>query len=242
MGGVWSSGTESQCYCANVGDSRAILSINNGKRIEPLSRDHKPSDPKEQKRVITAGGRIYANAIPNPAALQKTPGLSQSPSTQNVILASGPTRVLPGRLSVSRSFGDIEAKLQKFGGNDKVVIADPEISEFTIDKEHDFILLGSDGIFDKLSNEEITNCVWSSVRKNAKEKNGSSIHELCGGAVEEVIKLAMTKNSLDNVTAVLVCLKGLKQALKSKAGRSEALGSRNRNGRGSASQAQLRLS
>jgi protein phosphatase 2C family protein 2/3 len=35
--------------------------------------------------------------------------------------------VLPGRLSVTRAFGDIEAKLEKFGGNSGVVIAEPEI-------------------------------------------------------------------------------------------------------------------
>jgi protein phosphatase 2C family protein 2/3 len=39
----------------------------------------------------------------------------------------GPLRVLPGRLSVSRTFGDAEAKISKFGGNPKVVISDPEI-------------------------------------------------------------------------------------------------------------------
>lgn len=31
--------------------------------------------------------------------------------------------MLPGRLSVSRTFGDIEAKLEKFGGKSGVVIA-----------------------------------------------------------------------------------------------------------------------
>jgi len=30
-------------------------------------------------------------------------------------------------LSVSRAFGDIEAKLAKYGGNDQVLVADPEI-------------------------------------------------------------------------------------------------------------------
>ena len=39
----------------------------------------------------------------------------------------GPVRVNPGRLSVSRTFGDIEAKLTRFGGNPKVVVAEPEI-------------------------------------------------------------------------------------------------------------------
>lgn len=35
------------CYCANVGDSRAILSGEYGKKIFPLSRDHKPLDELE---------------------------------------------------------------------------------------------------------------------------------------------------------------------------------------------------
>jgi protein phosphatase 2C family protein 2/3 len=42
----------------------------------------------------------------------------------------GPVRVLPGRLSVSRTFGDSEAKLEYKGGNSKVVVAEPEIKVF----------------------------------------------------------------------------------------------------------------
>jgi len=44
----------------------------------------------------------------------------------------GPFRVLPGRLSVSRTFGDIEAKLERLGGKPGVVIAQPEIASFTL--------------------------------------------------------------------------------------------------------------
>lgn len=39
----------------------------------------------------------------------------------NMIL--GPSRVLPGRLSVSRTIGDIEAKLRKYGGKEGVISA-----------------------------------------------------------------------------------------------------------------------
>jgi protein phosphatase 2C family protein 2/3 len=72
--------------------------------------------------------------------------------------------VLPGRLSVSRTFGDIEAKIEKKGGNRNVVIAVPDIKSFRIQDDHDFIVIGSDGIYDKISNKEAIECVWNSVR------------------------------------------------------------------------------
>jgi protein phosphatase 2C family protein 2/3 len=62
---------------------------------------------------------------------------------------------MPGRLSVSRTFGDCLAKLEQYGGNPNVIISEPEIMVFDINNSTDYILLGSDGVFDKLTNEEI---------------------------------------------------------------------------------------
>ena len=50
---------------ANVGDSRAILSGDEGSRVFPLSRDHKPTDEFEERRVIEAGGKIYSRQMPS---------------------------------------------------------------------------------------------------------------------------------------------------------------------------------
>lgn len=76
----------------------------------------------------------------------------------------GPYRVLPGRLSVSRTFGDIEAKMEKFGGKPGVVSAVPEISQFSIkDDNHDFIVLGCDGIFDRLNSINVVDAAWSAM-------------------------------------------------------------------------------
>ena len=47
------------CYVANVGDSRAVLSCDGGAKIFPLTRDHKPSEELENKRIIEAGGQVY---------------------------------------------------------------------------------------------------------------------------------------------------------------------------------------
>lgn len=51
--------------------------------------------------------------------------------------------MFPGRLSVARSFGDIEAKLDYLGGKEGVVIAQPDVISFKIQDNHDFVLLAS---------------------------------------------------------------------------------------------------
>ena len=50
---------DEECYVANVGDSRAILSTDHGKDWLPLSRDHCPSKDYEVKRITANGGQIY---------------------------------------------------------------------------------------------------------------------------------------------------------------------------------------
>ena len=69
--------------------------------------------------------------------------------------------MLPGRLSVSRAFGDVEAKIWSRGGNPMCLIAEPEIHAFKVTEDCDFVILGSDGIFSKLSNKDITREVWN---------------------------------------------------------------------------------
>ena len=50
---------DDKAYIANVGDSRAIMSIDAGSSIGVLSRDHKPDDELEKIRIQAAGGKIY---------------------------------------------------------------------------------------------------------------------------------------------------------------------------------------
>ena len=51
--------TENKIFIANIGDSRAIMSINNGTKIKQLTVDHKPNNIKEYERVIKNGGKVY---------------------------------------------------------------------------------------------------------------------------------------------------------------------------------------
>ena len=83
------------CYIANLGDSRALYSMDNGKKFFQLSRDHKPNDPIEKKRIYKAGGNIYKSNF------QQVSESSMIGFKSKENLSSLPYRIFPGRLSVS---------------------------------------------------------------------------------------------------------------------------------------------
>lgn len=131
------------------------MSANGGEKLFLLSTDHKPTEESEMKRIIENGGRIYQNS----QVIQTNPALGEAGKQ----VVYGPHRVFPGRLSVSKTIGDIEAKVEKYEGNPKVVIADPDITAFEIKDNHDFIIIGCDGIFDKLSSKDTIHIAWQKV-------------------------------------------------------------------------------
>lgn len=102
-------------FVINVGDSRAIGSKNHGQVALDLSDDHKPSEVGEFNRIEKAGGHIYqTHSVINQDG---QPCLQQirvtKPPTDKYTMDNpliGPYRVFPGRLSVCRTFGDLEAK------------------------------------------------------------------------------------------------------------------------------------
>ena len=129
--------------CANVGDSRAIAVFdeNNDKNLNqlkaiPLSIDYKLDMPEERNRILMSGGVVEQ-------------------ATNCFGVKTGPLRIFapggdyPG-LAMSRSIGDLEGK--KFG-----VTAEPGIIEYNISENTKYVVLGSDGIWEFLSNEHVKN-------------------------------------------------------------------------------------
>lgn len=53
--------TKDKLYYANCGDSRTIL-VRNGV-AEEITKDHKPQDPEEEKRIKNAGGFVADNRV-----------------------------------------------------------------------------------------------------------------------------------------------------------------------------------
>ena len=181
---------------SNTGDSRIVI-YKNGK-IFFVTEDHKPCYEKEKERIKNAGGQIYQSP-------------SIIPIYQNGKRVELPWRVLPGRLSVSRTFGDIEAKNEKFGGKKGVIVPTPDISEIELNNEFDFMVIGCDGIFDVVSNEELFD-IWNIVLnenknnfyKNIEKNNEIDTDNLCGDFAGLIIKSALAKNSYDNVSCIVI--------------------------------------
>lgn len=169
---------DKKVYSASVGDSRAVLATYSNivpliqtpaieenialigvkkqrksissKKINylQLTRDHRPNDIEEANRIIGSRGRIKR--------LQDSEG--------NKI---GPCRVwesetnMPG-LDVTRSIGD---NMTKSIG----VIAVPDITVHEIDSKNDlFIVLGTDGLWDVMDNEDVVDFVGHYREKTSK--------------------------------------------------------------------------
>ena len=84
---------DDMCYVANLGDSRAIYSYDSGNKFYQLSRDQKPNDPKEKKRIYKAGGSIFKASLSQygfPFTIK-----------ESELGFKIPFRILPGRLAVS---------------------------------------------------------------------------------------------------------------------------------------------
>ena len=173
--------TPTRICCINVGDSRCIIGKFNGYewKSKPLSRDHKPSEPDEMNRIIKSGGRVE----------------SFRDNFGNFV---GPERVWnkqgdgPG-LAMSRSFGDEI-------GHKVGIVVDPEIMEHYFLKEDKFIILGSDGIWEFISNEEVVEIVKDYYLQNNIE---GAIDHLYNEASKRWI---MDQEVIDDITIIVIFL------------------------------------
>jgi serine/threonine protein phosphatase PrpC len=149
---------------------------------------------------------------------------------------------------VSKTFGDIEAKRPRYGGNPNVIVCEPDIKCFKVQDNFDFIMIGCDGIFERLNNRDCIDMVWDRITEqisisnrmlngdalkggrrdeskrrskpslNAKETShqGSvyNEHQAAADGVEIIIRGAAASRSLDNITSLILGLRGLKNTIK----------------------------
>jgi len=163
--------TQRTLLAANIGDSRAVLCRDH--KAWDLSRDHKPNDPTERERIERLGGSVVWCG-------------ETTPDTGTPIPGKGIYRV-NGNLALSRAIGDRSERPH--------VTAEPEIVSVPIDPERDeFVILGTDGLWDVFESDEAVECVKISIRAGVARTDVARV------LVEEAMRLG----TWDNVTVVVI--------------------------------------
>jgi protein phosphatase 2C len=156
----------SQLKVINLGDCRAVLCNKDNIGI-PLTKDHKPTSWEENKRITSSGGLITTDP--------------------------GDDARING-LSVSRAFGDLDAKPH--------VSHLPDIYDYEITCKDKFIIMGCDGVWDVLSNQEAVDFVLFTMDKikiisNLTTRSNKNIANLLG-------EYAIAKGSQDNISVLII--------------------------------------
>jgi len=159
--------------------------------VERLTVDHKPDEPEEKRRIERAGGRVEW---------------------------SGCWRVahdeVPMRLAVSRSLGDQKFKqLEHTEGEAQdekyplqLVSAEPNIRVRPLKDEDRFVILGTDGLWDVLSDERAAQLVRAAFTLEGEE--GEALWNVTDHTMKQaadlLISTALNAGVSDNVTALVI--------------------------------------
>jgi len=173
-------------FCANAGDSRAILS--RAGCVVALSEDHKPENPGETARITKAGG--FVQQMPGGARVQ-------------------------GDLNLSRAIGDLRYKKpDTVPPEEQIVTAFPEVRTFPLTSEDEFMVLGCDGIWERTGNQEMVDYVRPRIA-TMENGTGCSLSKICGEICDKGLCPSMDPSQneafdgtgCDNMTVMIVQLK-----------------------------------
>lgn len=104
-----------------------------------------------------------------------------------------------GSLAVSRALGDFEYKnVQGMGPCEQLVSPEPEMIVQNRADDDEFLILACDGIWDVMSNDDLCDFVRSRMKLT------SSLEAICN----QVVDTCLYKGSRDNMSIVIVALKG----------------------------------
>ena len=167
--------SKNKIWVVNAGDSRCTMG-RAGKCVE-MSVDHKPECQIEIDRIENAGSVITDGRV-------------------------------DGNLNLTRSLGDLKYKQKEksisgvvLKPEEQPITADPDVTEFELTDDIDFIIMGCDGIWERKSNEEMVEYVYEKL--NAGKSLKDTVSELLLDTIAPSI--AETQGiGCDNMTCVLI--------------------------------------
>jgi len=175
---------EKVIYCANVGDSRAIIGRSNSHLA--LTRDQDGDNPTELRRVEGSGGTIDEEGYVN--------------DTVNM------TRSLGDRS------GKFTMDENGFFSRNFAIVSSPEVRHIQITDTHQFLILACDGLFEPgvFTSPQLTTRARHLIHETVAEPRKKAHCELTANQLKSVCKTlcqeAITKGSCDNVSVLIVLL------------------------------------
>jgi len=139
-----------------------------GGQALPLSFDHKPNNPTEMNRVKEAGGFVKYKRV-------------------------------DGDLAVSRGLGDFRFKMNNgtIPEQQKVSVSPEIIVSVRNDDKDQFLVLGCDGIWDVLGNQDCAELIQNMIKEGQDD-----LGKIC----EKMLDICLNRNSKDNMTLCVVTL------------------------------------
>ncbi|CAD7697417.1 unnamed protein product [Ostreobium quekettii] len=136
-------------------------------RAEALTQDHKPGCQAERGRIIAAGGYLDDDDYLN------------------------------GEIGVSRCIGDFHlGAIKKPDDGSGALIPDPDLYNVEVTSECEFVILGSDGLWDVLSNQRAVDLARGELDESRSAEK----------AAKKLVFEAKCKDGRDNITAALMAL------------------------------------
>ena len=140
------------------------------------SEDHKPDMKSEKDRIYNAEGWITDGRV-------------------------------KGNLNLTRGFGDLEYKQnKKLKPEEQMITANPDIKEVNFEDDIEFVIIGCDGIWDCLKNQEACDFVSKRLKENPEIKISKIIEEM----LDNIISKDLYGNNgigSDNMTCIVIVFK-----------------------------------
>ena len=146
----------------------------------PQSEDHKPEMESEKTRIYKAEGFISDGRV-------------------------------KGNLNLTRGFGDLEYKQNKnLPPEEQMITANPDIKIVDYEKDINFVIIGCDGIWDCLKNQEACDFVSKRLKENPNIQLSKIIEEM----MDTIVAKDLYNESgigCDNMTCIVIVFKNSEQ-------------------------------
>jgi len=140
------------------------------------SEDHKPDMKSEKDRIYNAEGWISDGRV-------------------------------KGNLNLTRGFGDLEYKQNKnLKPEEQMITANPDIKEVNFEDDIEFVIIGCDGIWDCLKNQEACDFVSKRLKENPDIKVSKIVEEMMDSIIAKDL-YSQSGIGCDNMTCIVIVFK-----------------------------------